>query len=629
MTRFAAVVLLTASCLLGADRPNILWIVLEDLSPELGAYGDPYAVTPHIDRLAAESAIYTRAFSNGGACAPARSTLITGMYPPGIATHHMRSEGAPPPFVQGFPQYLREAGYYTSNHVKLDYNWIAPASIWDSHDADWREKGWKLRGDKPFFSVINITETHSSQVYHPWVDWESRRAALDPEQRHSAATAVVPPYYPDTPETREILKRYADNVTFADRKVGAILAALEEDGLADDTIVFFYSDHGTGLPRSKSFQFESSTRVPLLIRFPAQFEDLAPVSPGGRVERLVAFVDFPATVLSLAGATIPEHFQGQAFLGDAARGFPQKYVFGYRDRMDERYEFIRSVRDGRFKYIRNYFPHLPWFHEQTRLYPSSNPLLKAWHRLAGLGELTGPAALYMARTKPREQVFDLRNDPHEIRDLAADPAYAGVLTKLRKAHRRWVLEIQDLGFLPEEEMWLRFDGRAYEAIRADPSLYPLERILAAADLVGTGPEAVERQIELLADPDPTVRFWAGVGLIAQGGAARPARAALLRALDDDRPSVRTVAAQALCEIGECDRGLPVLLEQLHSDKQQFVALRAANSLDHLGEKARPALESMRRFLGAAAELEPRVFFQTASWPQWVLVQSIRRLEAAE
>jgi len=625
--RFAALFLLASVWLGAADRPNILWIVLEDLSPELGAYGDPYAVTPHIDRLAAESAIYTRAFSNGGACAPARSTIITGMYPPGIGTHHMRSEGLPPPFVQAFPAYLQQAGYYTSNHAKKDYNWVAPDSIWDNNHIDWRERGWRLRGDKPFFTVVNITTTHSSQVYQPWVDWESRRQSLKPEERHDPAKAVVPPYYPDTPETREILKRYADNVTFADREVGAILAALEADGLAEETIVFFYSDHGTGLPRSKSFQFESSTRVPLLIRFPQRYADLAPVSPGGRVERIVAFVDFPATVLSLAGVEIPDHFQGQAFLGDGARGFPQQYVFGFRDRMDERYEFIRSVRDGRFKYIRNYFPHLPWFWEQTRLYPSTNPLLEIWQRLARAGELSGPAAAYMARTKPREQLFDLREDPHEINDLSRDPAYAGVLSKLGRAHRQWLLEVKDLGFLPEEEMWLRFGGRAYEAVRADPSVYPLDRILAAADLVGAGPQSLDKQTELLSDADPTVRFWAGMGLLAQGSAASKAADALRKALDDERPSVRIIAAEALCQAGECERPLQVLVDQLHSN-QQYASLRAANALDRLDERARPVLGEMKLFLGHAASLQGNAFFRTVGFNRWVILQAVRGLEEA-
>ena len=612
----------------GAERPNILWIVLEDLSPELGCYGDPYAITPHMDRLAADGVLYTRAFSNGGACAPARSTLITGMYPPGLGTHHMRSEGLPPAFVKGFPEYLRQAGYYTSNHAKQDYNWIAPAATWDTNDADWREKGWKQRGDRPFFSVINIADTHSSQTYQPWSGWRERREALAPEQRHDPAQAAPPPYYPDTPETREILSRHADNVTFADRQVGEILARLDADGLAASTIVFLFADHGTGLPRGKGLQFESSTHVPLLIRFPPEFAELGPVRPGGKVERLVSFVDFPATALSLAGVEIPSHFQGQAFLGSGMRGFPRQFVFGYRDRMDERYELIRAVRDGRFKYIRNYFPHLPWFHEQTRLYPSTNPLLESWHRLARAGGLSAPAALYMARTKPREQVFDLREDPDELRDLSADAAYAGVLRKLRQAHREWTLEIGDLGFLPEEEMWLRFQGRAHEAIRADPDAYPLERILSAADLVGQGAGVIAKQSALLADADPTVRFWAAVGLTAQGQAARPAAEALRRALDDERPSVRTAAAQALCGLGECERALAALLDNLRS-QQPYVSLRAANALDHLGERARPALPAMESFAASTDGLGPREFFQSAPLSHWVLRQAVERMKQAD
>jgi N-sulfoglucosamine sulfohydrolase len=213
----------------------------------------------------------------------------------------------------------------------------------------------------------------------------------------------------------------------------------------------------------------------------------------------------------------------------------------------------------------------------------------------------------MAMTKPREQVFDLREDPDEMKNLADDPSFAGVLKKLRRAHRDWVLDVKDLGFLPEEEMWLRFGGRAYEAVRVDPGQYPLERILAAADLVGTGPPSVPKQTEMLSDPDPTVRFWAAVGLTAQGSAARPAREALRQALEDDQPSVRATAAQALCEAGECERSLQVLVEQLRSD-QEYISLRAANALQHLGERARPALPEMKRFLGIPPRWNQECFF---------------------
>lgn len=607
-----------------AERPNILWIVFEDISPELGCYGDPYAITPNIDRLAEQSVIYTQAFSNGGACAPARSTLITGMYPPAIGTHHMRSEGVPPSFVRGFTEYLREAGYYASNHSKTDYNWLAPDSTWDAVDPDWRARGWSQRGKRPFFTVVNITDTHSSQTYHEWAGWPRRRAALSADERHKAADAPVPPFYPDTPETREILARYADNITYADRIVGEVLEQLERDGLADDTIVFFYSDHGTGLPRSKSFQFESSTRVPLLVRFPDKFAEFAPARVGERVDRLVGFIDFAPTVLRLAGVEVPEHFQGRAFLGEPAAA-PQEFVFGYRDRMDERYEFIRSVRSRRFRYIRNYFPHLPWFHGQTRIYPSLNPLLEVWHRLARAGELAGPAALYMADAKPREQFFDVEADPHEIRDLADDPRYARELTRHRSALRDWTMEVLDLGFLPEEDMWLRFAGRApYDEVR-QRGAYPMERILETADWTGLGNEVLRGQFERLGDPDATVRFWAVTGIEAQGPAGGPAKEALRAALGDKSYAVQTAAARALCFLGDCEAPLNRLVSNLNHENQ-YVALRAANALHHLGERARPTLSEMKRVLGNAGELEFREFMRRTSWAQKVLKVAVRELE---
>ncbi len=615
--------ILLASSAAAASQPNILWIVLEDISPELGCYGFDYAVTSSLDAFAAESVLYTQAFSNGGACAPARSTLITGMYPPAIGTHHMRSEGVPPAFVRGFTEYFREAGYYTSNHSKTDYNWIQPDSTWDVVAPDWRTRGWAGRGDKPFFTVVNITDTHSSQTYHAWAGWPERRAALSAAERHDPARAIVPPYYPDTPQTREILARYADNITYADRIVGEVLERLERDGLADDTIVFFYSDHGTGLPRSKGFQFESSTRVPLMVRFPRKFGHLAPAAPGSRLDRMVAFVDFAPTVLSLAGVRIPEHFHGQAFLGEAAGG-QSEYIFGYRDRMDERYEFIRSVRSARLRYIRNYFPHLPWFHGQTRIYPSLNPLLEIWHRLSKASKLAGPAALYMADTKPREQLFDVREDPDEIRDLAQDPRYAGRLAELRGVLRDWIMRHRDLGFVPEEDMWLRFDGRPpYDEVRSE-DVYPLMRIVETADSVGLGPTVLQAQLERLGDVDPTVRFWAATGIEAQGPAGRPARPALRVALRDRSHAVQTAAARALCGLGDCEAALEVLVGNLEHENQ-YVSLRAANALHHLGDRARPVLPEMRKFLGNTGALDFREFMRATTWSHKVLRQAVREL----
>ena len=619
MLRYSLATLALALCAplcAAAAAPNILWIVFEDISPNIGAYGDAYAETPNLDQLARESVRFTRAFSHSGVCAPARSTLITGMYPPAIGTHHMRSSGVPPDYVRGFTEYLREAGYYVSNHSKTDYNWKPPDSTWDVISPDWREQGWRHREGKPFFTVINITDTHSSQMYHPWFGWPQRFESLPPEQRHNPDEARIPPYYPDTHGVRQAYARYADNISFADGIVGQILDQLKADGLRDSTIVFFYSDHGAGVPRSKSFLFESSMHVPLLIRFPEALAEWAPSAPGSATDRIVSFVDFAPTVLSLAGLAAPDHFHGSAFLGPHA-GPNREYVFGYRDRVDERYEFIRSVRDDRFKYIRNYFPHLPWFHEQTRLYPSTHPIAQALHAGAAKGMLRPPADIYMARTKPREQLFDVQRDPHEIRDLAGQSDYRSELERMRATLRSWTIRYRDLGFLPESDMWLRFDGAAVTAFKHDPRLYPMERILETADWVGQGPQFVGKQRERLADTDPTVRFWAAVGLLAIGEAALPAAEVLQRALSDPSEAVATIAAQALCRLGDAEEPLALLLRQLHHQDTR-VALRAANAIHQLGPRAESLRDQLIDYHAPASQLAGRDFFRSAEYPHWVL-----------
>ena len=299
------------------DRPNILWITCEDISPNLGCFGDLYAVTPNLDRLATEGVRYTNAFAVIGVCAPARSTLITGMYAPSLGTHPMRCRGTLPDYVRCFPEYLRDAGYYCTNNVKTDYNFATPESAWDesSRQAHWR----KRRAGQPFFSVFNFTSCHESQIRLPEEKYAERTADFTSRQRHDPALATIPPYHPDTPEVRRDWARYADMITYMDREVGALLAELDADGLADDTIVIFFSDHGAGMPRSKRWLYDSSLRVPMIVRFPKKYQHLAPGEPGAITDRLVSFVDFAPTVLSLAGVLIADHMQGEPFLGEQAR----------------------------------------------------------------------------------------------------------------------------------------------------------------------------------------------------------------------------------------------------------------------------------------------------------------------
>jgi uncharacterized sulfatase len=447
-------------CHLSAAGPNLLWISLEDTSPDLGCYGDKYAVTPNIDRLASQGCRYTHAFTHAGVCAPSRSGIITGMYPTSIGTHYMRCKGVPPSYVKCFTEYLRAAGYYCTNDNKTDYNFDAPPTAWDDsrRGAHWRSRPSK---ETPFFAVINLTTTHESQVRLPEAQLEARRKTLSADELHDPAQAPLPPYYPDTAVVRRDMANYYDNLTFTDKQVGRILKELEDDGLAESTIVFFWGDHGRGLPRHKRWIYDSGIRVPLVVRWPGKLQ------PGSVSDELVAFVDFAPTLLSLAGVEIPQHLQGQAFLGPK-KAPPREYVYAARDRMDETLDIIRAVRDKRYKYIRNYRPDLPYAQRIT--YMDEMPTMKEWRRLAAAGELKGPQAIFFQPTKPVEELYDTVADPHEIHNLASDPKHADTLARLRAAHEQWRVDTQDLGLIPEADLnELRRPGGQW-TVTADPKI---------------------------------------------------------------------------------------------------------------------------------------------------------------
>jgi len=572
-----------------AARPNILWITCEDISPNLGCYGDKYAFTPNLDRLAAQGVRYSHAYAAIGVCAPTRSSLILGMYACSAGTHHMRCQGTLPSFVKCYSEYLREAGYYCTNNSKTDYNFQHPKSAWD----DCSNKGhWKGRAKgQPFFSIFNLTTTHEGQIRMAENARARRNQALPPEARHDPARAPVPPYHPDAPEVRADWAHYHDNISFMDQQAAEILRELEADGLAGETIVFFYGDHGAGMPRSKRWLYESSLRVPLILRFPEKFRKLSPGEPGSVIERLVNFVDFGPTLLSLAGAKIPKHMQGKAFLGEQAAP-PREYVHGFRDRMDERYDMIRTVRDRRYRYLRNFMPHVTWAQHIDYLYQM--PTMKAWQRLADEGKLTGPQAVFFSPMKPVEELYDSEADPHEVKNLAGDPAHRETLERMRRALREWMLEIRDLGFLPEAELRSRFKGEApHEAVRARPDSYPLERLMDAAELANRmDPGSIDRLTALLGDGDAAIRYWGAVGLLALGEKAKPAEEALRKALGDPAPDVQIAAADALCRLGRLEEALPVLGRALKHESE-WARLRAANVLDGLGAKAEPLAAEIR------------------------------------
>ncbi|HIE29033.1 TPA: sulfatase [Candidatus Poribacteria bacterium] len=426
-------------------RPNILWISCEDISPRLGCYGDPVARTPNLDRLAEQGMRFTKVFTSSPVCAPCRSGIITGMYQTSIGTHHMRTthkgEGlptpysaVPPPYVKTFTEYLRAEGYYCTNNSKTDYQFTTPVTAWDesSNKAHYRNRPDK---NQPFFAVFNLTMTHESQ------NW------LEPEVT-DPATVEVPPYYPDTMVVRKDIARLYDNIAAMDKRAGEILKELEDDGLADDTIVFFWSDHGDGLPRAKRWVYDSGTHIPLIVRWPGHFK------PGSINDDLISSIDFGPTVLSLAGTTIPMHIQGQPFLGTKAKP-AREYVFSARDRFDESYDMVRSVRDKRYRYIRNFYPEIPyiiWIPYRNR-----GPAMQEMLRLHAEGKLAGPQKLWFSNRRPPEELYDCQADPHQIDNLADNSAYNDVLERMSEVLDEWRRETKDMGDISEElmvnQMW--------------------------------------------------------------------------------------------------------------------------------------------------------------------------------
>ncbi len=689
----------------GGAVPNLLWISAEDISPDLGCYGDSYAVTPNIDRLAAQGTRFTRAFTNAGVCAPVRSCIITGCYPSAIGTNQMRCSGVPPAGVRCFTESLRSMGYFCTNRSKTDYQFASPSTAWNQCGgrAHWRNR----EEGRPFFSVMNITTSHESRISIDEKAPHKRLAAMSPDKRHDPAEAEVPPYLPDTPLVRKDLARYADIVTLMDEEAGVILAQLEQDGLCEDTIVWFWGDHGRALPRCKRWIYDSGIHIPLIIRVPEKFRRLAcPSNPGllepGTVNRdLVSSVDFAPTMLSLAGADIPESMHGHAFMGPRKQE-PRDYVFAARDRMDEAYDMIRAVRDERFKYIRNFMPHLEY--NQTIDYLDRMSTMQEMTRLHREGRLEGPEKLYFRQRKPVEELYDTWSDPQEINNLAGDDKQGKRLIRMRGVLCEWMERTGDAGLVPEpdfDEMkreggrmaaspapgirlengtiemacllagasiayrtdqkktrdgWKLYagpvvlkkgdllyaktcrlgfqDSRVVEYRHGDKELPPepagdkehwsgkllgsgmLKRLLdlKELDLKGDG-EAIPALEDALVHKHGPVRYWAVIGLhdrINRAGkedGKEKLKELFSGLLDDSSPSVRVASAEALCEWGSADKGLPVLKNALLKGMEKE-RLFAAISLQRIGEAARPVLDAIEASLEDECKYVGRVSIYT-------------------
>jgi uncharacterized sulfatase len=582
-----------AICLLPAAAdppPNMLWISCEDISPHLGCYGDANATTPNLDRLATQGVRFTQAHHCHGVCRPARTGIILGMWPTSVGCNHMRCEGQLPRHIKPFPYYLRQAGYYCTNNSKTDYafQWN-PDEVWDesSRTAHYRNRS---NPEQPFFAVFNFTCTHESRV------WPENHAgvmkSLPIPERHDPGKMVVPPYYPDTPKVRGSLARLYDIITAMDTEVGRVLRELEEDGLAENTIVFFWSDHGDGLPRAKRWIYDSGTRVPLLVRIPPSLRAGNQATPGSTDNRLVSMIDLGPTVLHLAGVDVPDHMHGRPLLGPDVPA-PRPYVYAARDRIDERYDMVRMVRDGQYRYVRNFMPWYTWLRKIN--YAERNAIRQEMRRLLADGTLRPEAAQWLAPTRPAEELYHLDEDPFEVKNVAGDPRHAAALERLRAECDRWMLRTRDAHLLAEPFLQDADEehGTRRAAVRGPTGAARVARLLAAAKLATRKPSPAAL-LPLLADDDPAVRWWAAMGLgtcPAEEGDA-PGVAGLRQRLRDPSPAVRVAVAWGLSRQGHQQAALPVLTESLQA-RNPWTRLWAIQALDEMGDAARGVLPSVR------------------------------------
>ena len=566
-------------------QPNILWITCEDLSPILGCYGDRVANTPNIDLFAQNAVRFTNAYASAPICTPARSSLITGVYASSMGTHHLRGVVPKSDKIKCFTEFLRERGYYCTNNVKEDYNFITPEEAWDesSDSAHWRNR----KPEQPFFSVFNFMVTHQSQTRYGIEKLNEINSTLDEKDRINPDDVEIPPYYPDTPIVRNNIASLYTQVHIMDKKFQEIINQLEEDGLRENTIIFFYSDHGTGLPRGKGYLHDTGIKVPLIIEFPEKYKHYSPAKAGAFSDELVNFIDFPPTVLSLTGIDPPMYMQGNPFLGQYRKN-SNDYVISIRDRRDEVLMFSRSIRTDKYHYIRNFLPHRPRM--QRNFYSEITPIRQELRRLDNLGLLQSNEDWLMEDSVPVDELYDTETDPHELNNLAQEAEHLEIMELLKRNLFSWMVETKDLGLVPEYEMIEKSKGGApYDTFSGNFDPKP---ILDLVDKIGRGKQHIDSFNFALQSSNPVYRYWGATGLAALGQNAVESKELLQSTLNDPVPYVRFAASEAICNIGYPRQGVEILSKGLDSESV-VNQLHASQILMAVGKNAAFALPKMK------------------------------------
>ncbi|WP_149274506.1 sulfatase family protein [Pareuzebyella sediminis] len=552
--------------------PNIVWITSEDNSKHYMKLFDKNGVeTPNIRSMANHGLLFTKCFSNAPVCSVARSTLISGIYSPRAGSqYHRKLKKVPmPENVQMFPAYLREAGYYTTNNSKEDYNFFKPHGVWDesSKNASYRNR----KGEQPFFHVINIGTTHESSL-HFGKDEMANPTKNDP------ARLSVQPNHPDSNVFKYTNARYRDNIVTMDGQVGEVMHQLKEDGLLANTFVFYFGDHGGVLPGSKGYLYETGLHVPLVVYIPEMYKQLVDATMGSRVDGFVSFIDFAPTVLHLAGVPIPESMDGKPFLGPKVKAeelAQRDETYGYADRFDEKYDMVRSFRKGRFKYIRSYQPFN--FDGLMNNYRYLQLAYREWADLYRAGKLNDVQARFFQSRKP-ELLYDIESDPYETQDLSQNPEYSDILVEMRNGLRSWTANMPDLSFFPEHYLI----GHAFDnpVSFGKENKYKIRKYIETADLAlldfGTAEKGL---IKSLRATDPWERYWGLIACSTFGARARSVTS-LVKTIsqnESEKPINRVRAAEFLGLI-RAENPIPLMTNALYETKDGAEALLILNAM---------------------------------------------------
>ena len=586
------------------DLPNILWITTEDIDPAWGCYGDEYAWTPNIDKLAAKGHIFTQAFSNSPICAPARSSLITGMYATSLGTQHLRSEVPLPDDLKILPELLREQGYYTANNVKTDYN-FSPEGRWDdsSQKAHWKNRP----AGKPFFSVFNFTITHEG----PTNNFNREQITHGLSQKHDPAKVDLPPYFPDSPEMRRIMAHQYDLITIFDQEVGKLMAQLKEDGLYENTIIFVFSDHGFGLPRHKRWLNNSGLQVPFVLYVPEKYKHLATELTEQKVTDMVGFVDFAPTVLALAGLQASPYMEGINFLG--ANRQRNEFIYGFRSRADDCYDMSRSVYDGRYLYIRHYMPQMPYFQEAVIFNTDKSSMAELLNQREK-GMLPASMEQYF-HPKPVVELYDLADDPFELTNLAEEPAHQGRMAELQIHLDQWMIKHKDSGMLNEAEyMESALGSSVYEIMRASENFDPA-KVVKVMNRVGKSDNLDEIR-SFLESNDPSIRYWGLMALEVYGKGFEKVQPQLVALLSDSSAINAIFSARLLIQNLDYQRAYATLKKHLDAEDEPTV-LHAAIAVRLLDKKAEPLISAIKNEIFPKYEGEVWNRYKSWSYPMFI------------